>query len=72
MLLPCYNGVKAFPPSFTTPPYDIDGDPSSFGAEERRRVIAIWRAITEVYSLFDVDITTGGLSTQEGMGLAAG
>jgi hypothetical protein len=58
---PCYSATNQFPPSFTTPPYDIDGDPSTFSDEERLRIIAVWRAAAEAYALFDADVTTGGL-----------
>lgn len=49
-------------------PFDIDGNPDAFNAEERRRIIAIWRAVAEDFAPFDVDVTTGGLAAA----LAAG
>lgn len=45
-----------------TPPFDIDGDNKTFNDEERRAIIAIWRAVSEDYAPFDVDVTTGGLT----------
>jgi hypothetical protein len=41
-------------PSIVTPPYDLDGVPSTFSDTERRNIIAIWRAVAEDYAAFDV------------------
>uniref|UniRef100_A0A383VZQ1 Peptidase C-terminal archaeal/bacterial domain-containing protein n=1 Tax=Tetradesmus obliquus TaxID=3088 RepID=A0A383VZQ1_TETOB len=41
-----------------TGPYDKDGDPSTFNAEEIADIVAIWRAVAEDYAPFDVDVTT--------------
>lgn len=54
---PWNNGRDA---NLTTPAFDVDGDPTTFNDDERRRVIAIWRAVAEDYSGFMVDVTTGG------------
>jgi hypothetical protein len=48
-------------PAITTPPFDIDGNPSTFSSEERLRIIATWRGVAEAFAPFDVDVTTGGL-----------
>ncbi|KIY95480.1 hypothetical protein MNEG_12481 [Monoraphidium neglectum] len=45
-------------PSIVTPPYDLDGVPSTFSDTERRNIIAIWRAVAEDFAAFDVDVTT--------------
>ena len=39
-----------------TPPYDKDGRSSSFNAEEQSDIVAIWRAVSEDFSVFDVDV----------------
>jgi hypothetical protein len=44
--------------TFTNPAYDRDGDPTTFSDAERRDIVAIWRAVAEDYSPFDVDVTT--------------
>lgn len=44
--------------TITTPPYDTDGNPSSFSAVEKANIYAIWRAVAEDYAVFDVDVTT--------------
>ena len=50
--------------TIVTPPYDLDGSPSTFNDDERRNIIAIWRAVAEDYAAFDVsgwgpDLTRG-------------
>ena len=42
-----------------TPPYDTDGRPDTFSEAEAGDVIDIWRAVSEDYAPFDVDVTTG-------------
>lgn len=44
--------------SIVTPPYDTDGDPSSWSAGELSDIYAIWRAVAEDFVVFDVDVTT--------------
>jgi PKD repeat protein len=41
-----------------TPPYDIDGDTSSFSATELERIQYIWQRVAEDYAPFDVDVAT--------------
>ena len=41
----------------TTPPYSTDADPA-FSTTELSNIVAIWRAVAEDYSPFDIDITT--------------
>ncbi|KAF6262339.1 hypothetical protein COO60DRAFT_1636017 [Scenedesmus sp. NREL 46B-D3] len=41
-----------------TGPYDKDGNPATFNAEEVADIVAIWRAVAEDYAPFDVDVTT--------------
>lgn len=39
--------------------FDIDGKGNTWNDEERRRIIAIHRAVSEDFAGFDVDVTTG-------------
>jgi len=41
-----------------TPPYDLDGNPSSLSSAERAAIVSIWRTVAEDYSAWDVDVTT--------------
>jgi hypothetical protein len=40
------------------PPWDIDGNPSSFNATERAHIQNAWFRVAEDYAAFDVDVTT--------------
>ncbi len=57
------DGVSTDP----QPPYDTDGDPTSFGTGERDMIQEIWRQVAEDYAPFDVDVTTAdpGLAALE-------
>ncbi len=44
--------------SFTTPPFDIDGNPAAFSDAELQRIQLIWQRVAEDYAPFDVDVTT--------------
>uniref|UniRef100_A0A383V9Q0 Peptidase C-terminal archaeal/bacterial domain-containing protein n=1 Tax=Tetradesmus obliquus TaxID=3088 RepID=A0A383V9Q0_TETOB len=52
-----WNSVKKTD-KIVTPPYDKDGDNSTFNAEELADIVAIWRAVAEDFAPFDVDVTT--------------
>jgi len=41
-----------------TPPYDLDGNPSSLSSAERTAIVSIWRTVAEDYLAWDVDVTT--------------
>jgi hypothetical protein len=41
-----------------TPPYDKDGLPDSFNSVEVTDILAIWRAVSEDFAPWDVDVTT--------------
>jgi hypothetical protein len=41
-----------------TPPYDKDGSPSTWSADELADIVAIWRSVAEDFAAFDVDVTT--------------
>jgi len=44
--------------TFTSPPYDFDGNPASFSDAELERIQYIWQRVAEDYAPFDVDVTT--------------
>lgn len=44
--------------TIVTAPYDADGVPLSFSEGEMRDAIDIWRALAELYSMYDADVTT--------------
>ena len=54
-----------------TPSFDDDDSPDTYSAEERRRVIAIWRAVAEDFLPFDVDVTTGRVAAAVRPGMCA-
>jgi Bacterial Ig domain/Metallo-peptidase family M12B Reprolysin-like len=39
-------------------PYDLDGNPAAFNADERSKIAEIWHRVAEDYSPFDIDVTT--------------
>lgn len=43
---------------FTTPAFDLDGNPAAFSSTEQTRIQNIWRRVAEDYAPFDVDVTT--------------
>src|ERR1043166_3696202 len=49
-----YNGGSPI----NCPPWDIDGDPTTFSDTERTRIQEIWQRVAEDYAPFDVDVTT--------------
>jgi fibronectin type 3 domain-containing protein len=42
----------------TTPAYDIDGNPAAFSAQETANMQEIWARVAEMYSPFNIDVTT--------------
>lgn len=42
----------------TAPPWDIDGNPGSFNAQERAIIQEVWFRVAEDYAPYDVDVTT--------------
>ena len=40
------------------PPWDIDGNPASFGTNEQAIIQQVWFSVAEDYAPFDVDVTT--------------
>jgi hypothetical protein len=45
-------------PSFTTPPFTLDGDTGTFNAAEHAAIQTVWRQMAEDFAQFDVDVTT--------------
>lgn len=45
-------------PNITIPPYSKDGDTSTFSQSELQDIVAIWRAVSEDFLAYDVDVTT--------------
>jgi len=50
-------GQPAYTPG-TTPAYDLDGNPNDFSAQELTNMQEIWARISEIYSPFNVNVTT--------------
>src|SRR5436190_20065487 len=44
--------------AFTAPPYNTDGDATTFSATERQVIVSVWQRVAEDYSAMDVDVTT--------------
>lgn len=40
------------------PPWDLDGDRSTYSIEERRTIIAVWEAVAEDFAPFEINVTT--------------
>src|SRR5262245_1715356 len=40
------------------PPWDTDGDPTTFGTSERTAIQQIWLRVSEAYAPYDGDVTT--------------
>jgi hypothetical protein len=50
-----WNGPRQ--PSIYTPPFSQDAD-AAFSETELQAIIAIWKAVSEDFAIFDVDVTT--------------
>ena len=44
--------------TINAPPYDIDGDPSTFSTTELQYIQLAWQRVSNDYAAFDVDVTT--------------
>ncbi|MCU0793924.1 MAG: autotransporter-associated beta strand repeat-containing protein [Opitutaceae bacterium] len=40
------------------PPFDLDGDETTFSATELNRIIGIWQRVAEDFAIYDIDVTT--------------
>jgi hypothetical protein len=59
----------------TTPAYDTDADPGSFSQQELDNIHTIWVRVSEMYSPFNIDVTTvdpGNLNNQQTMRVVIG
>ena len=56
LLLRCSGTYWASGATFSSPAFDTDGDNSTFSDTEKSDIIAIWRAVSEDYAPFDVDV----------------
>jgi hypothetical protein len=45
-------------PNAYSPPYDTDGDPSTFGTVEQNNINTIWQRVSEDFAPFNIDVTT--------------
>ena len=50
-----WNGTSA---TITTPPFDMDGNPTAFSNTELAVIQDVWRRVSEDYAAWDVDVTT--------------
>ncbi|MFM9002000.1 MAG: PKD domain-containing protein [Opitutia bacterium] len=50
-----WNGAGG---SFTTPPYTIDADTTTFNSAEHTVIQSVWRRVAEDFAAYDVDVTT--------------
>jgi hypothetical protein len=53
--------IMTHPPptqDIVTPAWDTDGRPGSFSSAEKADIIAVWRAVSEDFAVFDIDVTT--------------
>jgi hypothetical protein len=48
----------SFNPGVRVAPYSLDGDTSTFSADEKVAIKEMWQRVAEAYSPFDVDVTT--------------
>lgn len=53
-----WTDIKDGDSTFTTPPYDFDGNTASFSTSELQRIQYIWQRVSEDYAPFNVDVTT--------------
>uniref|UniRef100_A0A383V6Z4 Peptidase C-terminal archaeal/bacterial domain-containing protein n=1 Tax=Tetradesmus obliquus TaxID=3088 RepID=A0A383V6Z4_TETOB len=49
---------NAFAATIVTPAYSRDDDFTTFNPDERTDIVAVWRAVSEDYAPFDIDVTT--------------
>jgi hypothetical protein len=55
------GGTVTFPPanlSTVYPPFDMDGDPTTFSASEQQQIQEVFQRVAEDFAPFDVDVTT--------------
>ena len=52
------NGQKVYPPTFTTPVFDTDGNPNSFSASEQATIKQISSRVADDYAPFNINVST--------------
>jgi autotransporter-associated beta strand protein len=40
------------------PPFDVDGDETTFNATELNRIIGVWQRVAEDFAMYDINVTT--------------
>src|SRR5262249_48013815 len=58
-----WGSSSYFPGS--TPAYDVDGDPNTFNQRELSNIDEIWSRVAELYSPFNINVTTVDPGTPE-------
>lgn len=53
-----WNNAYAAGAEIVTPPFDLDGAPTTFSDAERTVIQDVWRRVSEDYAAWDVDVTT--------------
>lgn len=53
-----WNSTYTANANIVTPPYDIDGSPSTLSSQEHANIQTVWQQVAEDYIAFDVDVTT--------------
>lgn len=53
----CYSATRSWAPSFVTPPFSLDSN-AAFSTTDLQAIVRIWRAVSEDYAHFNVDVTT--------------
>lgn len=53
-----WNASNHASDDIVVPPFDVDGDPASYGDKEHAAIQEIWRRVAEDFAPFDVDVTT--------------
>jgi hypothetical protein len=53
-----FNSIVEGDVPLTLPPYDIDGNPSSFSKTELANIVSTWRMVAEDFAPWNVDVTT--------------
>lgn len=52
------NTPRGWKDGAASPPFDLDGDETSFNVTERNRIIKIWQRVAEDFSMYAIDVTT--------------
>ena len=69
------NGKKVHFSNVTTPVFDTDGNPNSFGADEQNLIKNIWSRVAEDYAPFKINVSTdyyGSFNNGQALHVAVG